>query len=474
MLTQIKFGTSGWRAVMAEEFTFANVRRAVGGDRPLRGFAEAARARGSSWDAIRDFWERPSAPWQPRFWRRMEITPLLVAEPAPTPAFAHAVVQNKADGVINFTASHNPPEYNGIKFSTPDGCPALPEVTKKIEAEIVAGDNPPSAKVTVPASRPGRDAHQALDPKPGYLKRLAEIVDLDVIRKANLRVAFDPMWGAARGYSDELLRDAGVQVATVHDYRDVLFGGHAPEPDDHLLEDLRKKMRETGAQIGIATDGDADRFGIVDADGTFLQPNYVIALLFDYLVESRGWKNGVAKSVATTNLINALAQEHGVELHETPVGFKYIGELIMQDKIAIGGEESAGLSIRHHVPEKDGVLAGLLCCEAVARRGKSLGEQLKAIVTRLVPTIPQRENFRLTPEVKAKFTEKLRSDPKEFCGHPVSQVVRTDGLKLVFSDGSWVCYRLSGTEPVVRVYTEARSEKGLEKLSTAAKHWIFE
>ena len=162
------------------------------------------------------------------------------------------------------------------------------------------------------------------------------------------------------------------------------------------------------------------------------------------------------------------------ELHETPVGFKYIGELIMQDKIAIGGEESAGLSIRHHVPEKDGLLAGLLCCEAVARRGKSLGEQLKAISDKVGSFYPERENFRLTPEVKAKFTEKLRSDPRSFAAIRSSEVVRTDGLKLVFDDGSWVCYRLSGTEPVVRVYTEARSERGLEKLSTAAKHWIFE
>ena len=282
------------------------------------------------------------------------------------------------------------------------------------------------------------------------------------------------MWGAARGYSDALLRDAGVSVATVHDYRDVLFGGHAPEPDDHLLNDLREKMRSTGAHIGIATDGDADRFGIVDADGTFLQPNFVIALLFDYLVESRGWKNGVAKSVATTNLINAIAKARGVELYETPVGFKYIGELIMQDKIAIGGEESAGLSIRHHVPEKDGVLAGLLCCEMVARRGKSLGEQLNALRNQVGSYYPRRENFRLTPEVQEKFTKKLRFDPQEFCGHGVSEVVRTDGLKLVFADGSWVCYRLSGTEPVVRVYSEARSGRDLEILSKAAKQWIFE
>jgi len=471
MSAQIKFGTSGWRAVMADEFTFANVRRAVGG---IARYVASQKPRGARVIVGRDprFLGETFCAMAADILAAQGITPLVVAEPAPTPAFAYAVVQNKADGVINFTASHNPPEYNGIKFSTPDGCPALPEVTKKIEAEIVAGDS--AASSSAPAAGPAPATKDTLDPKPAYLKRLGEIVDLEAIRKANVRVAFDPMWGAARGYSDQMLHDAGVAVATVHDHRDVLFGGHAPEPDDHLLEDLRTKMRETGAQIGIATDGDADRFGIVDADGTFLQPNYVIALLFDYLVESRGWKNGVAKSVATTNLINALAEKHGVELHETPVGFKYIGELIMQDKIAIGGEESAGLSIRHHVPEKDGVLAGLLCCEAVARRGKPLGEQLKAICNQVGSYYPQRDNFRLTPVVKEKFTEKLRQDPKEFCGHEVSQVVRTDGLKLVFSDGSWVCYRLSGTEPVVRVYSEARSEKGLEKLSTAAKHWIFE
>ena len=191
-------------------------------------------------------------------------------------------------------------------------------------------------------------------------------------------------------------------------------------------------------------------------------------------MESRGWKNGVAKSVATTNLINAIAEKRGVQLYETPVGFKYIGELIMQDKIAIGGEESAGLSIRHHVPEKDGILAGLLCCEMVASKGKSLGEQLTALRNQVGSYYPQRQNFGLTPEVKEKFTEKLKSDPRDFCGSKVKEAVRTDGLKLIFDDGSWVCYRLSGTEPVVRVYSEARSEQGLEKLSGAARQWIFE
>jgi phosphoglucomutase len=470
MPTQIKFGTSGWRAVMAEEFTFANVRLAVSG---IARYVASQKRQGARVIVGRDprFLGETFCSMAAEILSAHGITPVVAAEAAPTPAFSYAVIQTKADGVINFTASHNPPEYNGIKFSTPDGCPALPEVTRKIEAEI-------TAVASAPATGGNGSGHgpspESVDPRPMYLKRLGEIIDLGVIRKSGIKVAFDPMWGAARGYSDELLRAGGVEVSTVHDTRDVLFGGHAPEPDDHLLEELRTRMRETGAKIGIATDGDADRFGVVDEDGTFLQPNYVIALLFDYLVESRGWKNGVAKSVATTNLINALAKAHGVELYETPVGFKYIGELIMQDKIAIGGEESAGLSIRHHVPEKDGLLAGLLCCEMVARRGKSLGEQLKVLCNQVGSYYPRRENFRLTAEVKQKFTEKLKSDPADFSGLKVSQVVRTDGLKLVFDDGSWVCYRLSGTEPVVRVYSEARDEAGLEKLSASAKQWIFE
>src|SRR5579864_2472692 len=469
MPTQIKFGTSGWRAVMAEEFTFANVRRAVTG---VARYVAGQKPQGARILVGRDprFLGEAFCDLASQILIEHGITPLVITQAAPTPAIAFEVIRLRTDGAINFTASHNPPEYNGIKFSTPDGAPALPDVTRQIEASVPAdGAEPPKAP-----ARAATPAKESVDVRPAYLARLREIVDLEAIRKANLKIAFDPLWGAARSYPDRLLREAGVDVSTVHDTRDVLFGGHAPEPDDHLLEALREKMRETGAHIGISTDGDADRFGILDQDGTFLQPNYVIALLFDYLVESRGWKNGVAKSVATTNLVNALAEHHGVELHETPVGFKYIGELIKQDKIAIGGEESAGLSIRHHVPEKDGILAGLLCCEMVARRGRSLSEQLKAISNQVGSFYPQRENFRLTPEVKAKFTEKIKADPREFCGHRVSEVVRKDGLKLVLDDGSWVCYRLSGTEPVVRVYTEARSEKGLEKLSAAAKQWIFD
>jgi phosphoglucomutase len=469
MATQIKFGTSGWRAVMAEEFTFANVRRAVSG---IARYVASHKPSGARVIVGRDprFLGETFCSMAAEILTAHGITPLVIADAAPTPAISYAVIREHADGAINFTASHNLPEYNGIKFSTPDGAPALPEVTHGIEAQIAAFDRDGAGS----SEAASKAAPQSLDPRGIYLTRLREIIDFTVIQKAGLRVVYDALWGAARGYPDSLLRDAGVEVAAVHDYRDVLFGGHAPEPDNHLLENLREKMRAIKAHIGIATDGDADRFGIVDEDGTFFQPNYIIALLFDYLVESRGWKNGVGKSVATTNMINALAQHHGVQLYETPVGFKYIGELIKQDKVAIGGEESAGLSIRHHVPEKDGILAGLLCCEMVARRGKSLGQQLRELFVKVGSFYPQRENFRLTPEVKEKFTEKLGQNPLDFFGRKVKEVVRTDGLKLICEDGSWVCYRLSGTEPVVRVYTEAASAEELGRLSAAAKQWIFE
>lgn len=477
MPIQIKFGTSGWRAVMAEEFTFANVGRAVEG---IARFVALQKPNEARVIVGRDprFLGEAFCGMAAEILSNHGITPLMISEAAPTPAISYAVIHEKADGAINFTASHNPPEYNGIKFSTPDGAPALPDVTKQIEAEIANADKQRKSDGAPFLHAPGRSGNakpseQSLDPKPPYLARLRDAVDLTAIKRAGLRVVFDPLWGAARGYSDSLLHGSGIECSTVHDCRDVLFGNHAPEPDDHLLEALREKMRETKAHIGIATDGDADRFGIVDEDGAFLQPNYIIALLFDYLVESRSWKNGVGKSVATTNFINALAKYHHVELHETPVGFKYIGELIKEDKIAIGGEESAGLSIRYHVPEKDGILAGLLCCEMVACRRKSLGQQLRELFAKVGSFYPQRENFRLTPEVKEKFTEKLRLDPHTFAGRKVTEAVRTDGLKLMLDDGSWVCYRLSGTEPVVRVYSEAPSEQGLQKLSATAKQWIF-
>jgi len=467
MSTAIRFGTSGWRAIVADEFTVANIRLAVAGIAAyVKTQPEPHRVLvGRDPRFLGESFVNEAA----KVLAGAGVTPIVIPEAAPTPAIAYAVRTLKTSGAINFTASHNPPEYNGIKFSTPDGAPALPEVTRQIEANIAAIGDAKVASARAPAG-----GFETADVKPAFLKRLTELVDMKAIAKSGIKVVYDPFWGAGRGYSTDLLREAGVPAESVHAFRDVLFGGHAPEPSDELLGDARAKMKEIGATLGIATDGDADRFGIVDADGTFIQPNYIIALLFDYLVQTRGWKNGVAKSVATTNLINALAEHHKVPLYETPVGFKYIGELINGDKIAIGGEESAGLTIRGHVPEKDGVLAGLLVAEMVATRGKSLGVQLRELFAKVGSFYPVRENFRLTPERKAAFTEKLKADPTELSGRKVTSVVRTDGLKLILEDGSWVCYRLSGTEPVVRAYTETRREQDIAALRAAAEKFVLQ
>src|SRR5215469_16933290 len=257
MGTAIKFGTSGWRAVVADEFTLANIRLAVAG------IAEYVKTQPKPHRVLvgRDprFLGESFVTEAARVLAGAGVTPIVIPEVAPTPAIAYAVRSMKTSGAINFTASHNPPEYNGIKFSSHDGAPALPEITKPIEAAVnrIAESSDKIASANPPAG-----GFETADVKPDFLKRLGELVDLKAIAKSGIKVVFDPFWGAGRGYSCHILRQVGVQVDTVHDYRDVLFGGHAPEPDDHLLDKCKEKMKQTGAAIGIATDGDADRFGI--------------------------------------------------------------------------------------------------------------------------------------------------------------------------------------------------------------------
>jgi phosphoglucomutase len=403
--------------------------------------------------------------------REHHIGVLLCGEPTPTPAIAHEILRRKTDGAINFTASHNPAEYHGLKFSGADGGPAMPEVTKDIEArcERIA----PASGAFSPHDT--LEDVETCDPRPAYLGRLAELVRFGEIRKAKLKIACDALHGCGAGYLDRALADQGIPVTAVHTNRDVLFGGHPPEPADEHMAPLREAMRESGAQVGLATDGDADRFGILDADGAMVSPNHILALLFDFLVETRGWKLGAARSVATTHLLDAAARRHGVAVYQTPVGFKYVGELIKQDKIALGGEESAGLSIRGHVPEKDGILACLLAAEMVATRGAPLSEQLRTLFQKVGAEFwPLRVNLRLREELKQRTIERLKQDFTKFAGRKVAQADRTDGTKLVFENGWWVLMRLSGTEPLLRLYTEADSPANAQRLAEEAQRWINE
>jgi len=253
-----------------------------------------------------------------------------------------------------------------------------------------------------------------------------------------------------------------------------MFGGRSPEPGEDHLDELREQVRQRGCALGLATDGDADRFGVLDADGTFISPNNLIPLLFDYLAESRGWTGGAARSVATSHLVDRVAESRGLPLYETPVGFKFIGELINQDKIILGGEESAGLSIRGHYPEKDGIIACLLAAEAVAARGVSLSEQLEALYARVGRLENGRIGVRLTPGIAASLPERLKREPESIGGRRVERTNRTDGVKFIFADGSWLLMRPSGTEPMVRIYAESESKTDLEVLLEQGRKYLLD
>jgi phosphoglucomutase len=389
---------------------------------------------------------------------------LLCDHPTPTPTISHAIRYEKALGAMNFTASHNPPEYQGIKFSTADGAPALPEITKQIEDLIISaaeGQDEDGGSV------------EKYDPRPAYLEDLKVKIRFDTIAQAGGRYAYDALYGTGRGYLDKTLRDNGLEVETIHDWRDVTFGGRSPEPGESHLEELREAVTSKGLTLGLATDGDGDRFGVLDSNGAFITPNSLVALLTDYLAESRGWTEGVARSVATSHLVDRVAENRGLKVYETPVGFKFIGELINKDQIILGGEESAGLSIKGHYPEKDGILACLLAAEAVAARGTSLTEQLKELTSRVGSLESGRIGVKLTDDVAIRLKEKLAQEPSEIGGRRIEKINRMDGVKFIFADGSWMLMRPSGTEPLVRIYAESERKEDLEVLLEQGRQYLL-
>ena len=466
----IKFGTSGWRAIIADEFTFANVRLVT---RAICNYLHSSGVKDNSALVIsydtRFLGEKFAAECVKEV-ADNGLNAIFCDQPTPTPTISHTIRERNAAGGINFTASHNPPEYNGMKFSTADGAPALPDATRQVE-RLIATMQAESESGTGDKKTAEVEFY---DPRPTYFADLEKKVRFDVIAGANGSYSFDPLWGTGRGYLDKVLRDHGLEVETIHDWRDVMFGGRSPEPDDHHLDELREAMKRGGCVLGLATDGDGDRFGVLDADGTFITPNRLIPLLFDYLAESRGWTGGVARSVATSHLVDRVAESRGLPVYETPVGFKFIGELINEDKIILGGEESAGLSIRGHYPEKDGILACLLAAEAVAARGVSLTEQLNELYGRVGRLEAGRIGVRLTPEILATLPEKLKRDPAAIGGRRVTRTNRMDGVKFIFEDGSWLLLRPSGTEPVVRIYAESESETELEVLLEQGRKYLLD
>lgn len=468
---RIKFGTSGWRGILCEDFIFDNVKvvtQAIADH--LRAVGEAEKGLVIGYDAR--FMGERFAHEAARVLAGAGIPSFVCNRDTPTPVIAFEILRRKAAGGINFTASHNPPEYNGLKFSPSWGGPALPETTSDIEqrANAMLGQICYKEMPLDQAVRAG--LVEKIDPRPAYFEAIRNLVDLQAIAKAGLVVAVNPLYGTGRGYLDTLLREAGVKVVCMNDHRDPYFGGMPPEPSQaHIPDFIKLVANDPEIRLGLATDGDADRYGIVDGDGTFIEPNYVLALLLDYLLR-RGKTGDAARSVATSHFIDAVARHHGVKVLETPVGFKFIGEFIRDNRILIGGEESAGLTVRGHVPDKDGILACLLVAEMVAVEGKSVKDLLCDLYDRVGEFYTRRDNVHLTPELETAFAGKLAAPPNELAGKKIAEVITLDGCKFLFADGTWVLFRKSGTEPVVRVYGEAGTEAELDRLMKAAAGFI--
>ena len=466
-MTAIKFGTSGWRGIIGEDFTFENVRVACHG---IASYLRKSGQQGSgvivAWDTR--FLSEKFASEAAKILAFNDIKAFLCTRDVPTPCVSFETVRRKAMGAINFTASHNPPEYNGLKFSTANGAPALPEVTRQIEREIHLVQQK-NERMDVYEKT---ELIEEIDPKDRYLNELRQKVDVDVIKKSGLRIAIDALYGTSRDYLDYFLLESGVEVKIIHNYRDPYFGGFSPECNEKNLGELRKIVTDDKFDLGLATDGDADRFGIIDDRNRFVSPNTIIALLSVYLKRFRNIPGGLARSVATTHLIDAIAKKLNVPLYETPVGFKYIGELILADKIALGGEESAGMSMYRHLPEKDGILACLLVAEMVARTGKKIGQLVDEMHEEFGYFYSKRVDLKLTPQLKESLAQKLANPPSKLNGYTVRDVNTTDGVKLIFDESTWLLFRLSGTEPVARVYAEACSPKDLKHVLDTGRKFV--
>jgi phosphoglucomutase len=473
-MATIKFGTSGWRAVIARDFTFDNVRLATQG--------------------IADYWKSEIRNPQSAIHNRKPLViighdtrflgrefslavaevlaanglePLLCERDTPTPVIAYAIREKKAIGGINMTASHNPAEYQGLKFSIHNGAAAPPDVTKQVEANIAKLGNWSFKGAVI-----GTFKCKTFDPMPAYFKQLNRLVDFKTIKKAKLKVAVDLSYGTGHGYLDVLLEKAGAKITLFHNELNPLFGGHHPEPNAANMAEVSKFVRSGKAQIGLGLDGDADRFGIVDKDGTWLTPNQILALTLYHLKKNRGWTGAVVRTVPTSHQVDAVAELLGVKVHETPVGFKYIGALMESEPIIVGGEESGGLSVKGHVPEKDGILACLLMAELVATEKKSLGQILKELAKKTGEFYSDRINVAISPDKKEALLAKLAAGLDNVGAFKVEKFITTDGYKFLLPNREWVAFRASGTEPLIRCYIEAKSKTNLKKLDAACRQLL--
>jgi len=450
----VRFGTDGWRAIIADDFTFENVRacaQAIADHFGETYGREKHVVVGYDTRFLSDEFAATAA----RVLVANGFRVQLGNRPAPTPALSWRIVESGACGGVVVTSSHNPAHWNGIKVKPHYGGSASPEIVADIERRVPGILENRAVKEAAAAA----GGIESFDPIPGYLDALEKRVDVGGIRSAGLNVAVDPMYGAGAGLFSEILGGGSTRVTEIHAERNPAFPGiRAPEPIEPNLGELLALVAGGRFDAGLANDGDAHRAGLVDEKGIFVDQLRTFALLVEYLLGIRGERGAIVKSVTTTNMAALLAKHHGVPLFETPVGFKHIGPLMMSENALIGGEESGGYGFRGHLPERDGVLTGLYLLDAIARTGKRPAELLEDVFA-----ITGRHYYeRIDKELEAGSNARIKqlldaASPKELAGRPVTSSDRTDGWRFFVPEG-WLLLRLSGTEPLLRVYTEVTDE----------------
>ncbi len=472
----IHFGTDGWRAVISDSFTFDNLR--------ILAQAIADAVASDHWDKSGNGGPRPDptkivvgfdtrflsdryAGEVARVLAANGFTVLLAQSDAPTPAISYAVKHQSAIAGVMITASHNAPRYNGVKLKAAFGGSALPEQCHRVEVYI--SDNEQRARgPNIMDYQRARDANliQKFNPLPAYFDHLHKLINTDLIAENPQRFAVDSMYGAGRGVIKAFLQGTGCDIAEVRAEMNPGFGGIHPEPIAKNLGALSSAISSGMGNFGLATDGDADRIGAMDEHGIFVDPHKIMALALKYLVEQRGMTGAVVRTVSTTRMIDRLAHKYGLKLHETPVGFNHIADCMMHEDVLIGGEESGGISFKGHIPEGDGPIMGLLLVEMIACARKPLMELVNELLEEVGPAIYQRADLRLSrPVAKAEMASFLtKTAPREVGDQRIIEISPQDGIKYIMSDDSWLLIRPSGTEPVLRVYVEGRTQEMVNAL----------
>jgi len=462
----VQFGTSGWRGIIGQDVTFRKVRVAT------QAIVETLREDGGSPELIlvgydtrmlSEKFARTAAQLIAANGIRVELTPRDI----PSPVLSAAILDRGASAGIIFTASHNPPEYNGLKYYTHQGILADDEVSARIEQRFRALE----AELVDTFIR-APELEGAYDPKPRYLERLQSLIDWDAIRASGITLVVDPLFGTTREYLDHILLENRIPVTVIHNTRDPYFGGYAPDCVSENLGRLRDVMRRTGAQLGLATDGDGDRYGILDRGARLKDATLTEALVLDYLARRRGLTGGVGRTPASSRLMDAVAEAHGLEVIERPVGFRHFGPLLVSGELEFAAEESAGLAWSRHLPERDGILACLLVAEVLAVEGATLRELSNQLLARVGTFAFRRTQVPLNDTISQILERRIHQDWVEVEGRKVVAVDRSDGLKLTFEGGGWILVRASGTEPKVRLYAEARSSEEMRHLMHLARQML--